>query len=119
MFFRKSDIVEQESTLPIKLQLIFYWVKFGYVSILFNIRANILCLNLKNLYLDRNGVLKTSRCRANIYRKQAGVSGLDELRISTTSPITAQLSVSQAKLMPVICKAFLKAGNSIEYQMRT
>lgn len=54
----------------------------------------------------------------NIYRKQAGVSGLAELSINPTSPITAQLSVSQAKLMPVIYKAFLKVGNSIKYQMR-
>lgn len=46
--------------------------------------------------------------------KQAGVSSLYEILIKPTSPITAQLSVYQAKLMPVIYKAFLKVGNSIK-----
>jgi len=70
-------------------------------------------------YTNSNLVCWNLYAVGNIYRKQAGVSGLVELSINPTSPITAHLPVSQTKLMAVIYKTFLKVGNSIKYQMRT
>jgi len=110
----KRIVAEIESILWLKFKEYCGW---NWKHIVTEIE-NILWLKLKTFILAAK-VCWNLYAVVNIYRKQAGVSSLVELSINPTSPITARLSVSQAKLMAVIYKTFLKVGNSIKYQMRT